>query len=270
MSLRCDLPLFVPALRADKVPKALAAAHDAIILDLEDAVAPAHKAEAQRVLLSLGPLLSDTDVTLLVRINGSGTPWHDEDLRICAALPLQGVVLPKAESSRELSLVRNTQPRGCQVLALVETAAGIAALRDLAPAADRLIFGSVDYAADIGAAHSRDALALARQLLVLESRLAKLPPPIDGVTTALRDALAVTDDAAWAQALGFGGKLLIHPAQIAPARAGFAPSVAEVDHARRLLAHESAGASAFEGAMTDAPVLARARQILARATRYGL
>ncbi|WP_035189420.1 aldolase/citrate lyase family protein, partial [Acidiphilium sp. JA12-A1] len=85
----------------------------------------------------------------------------------------------------------------------------------------RLAFGSIDFCADLGAAHTREALLHARAELVLAARLAALPPPIDGVTTAIDDEAAIEDDARHAASLGFGGKLCIHPRQIAPARQGF-------------------------------------------------
>ncbi|MBH1974675.1 MAG: CoA ester lyase, partial [Rhodobacteraceae bacterium] len=114
--------------------------------------------------------------------------------------------------------------------------------------------------------HSRHALLSARSRLVLASRLAGIAAPIDGVTTSLRDATLIAEDCAHAVDMGFGGKLLIHPAQIGPARLGFAPSHEQITWAQRVLeADQTASAVQVDGAMVDAPVLARSRQILARA-----
>jgi citrate lyase subunit beta/citryl-CoA lyase len=150
---------------------------------------------------------------------------------------------------------------------LVETARGLAACRDIACAAGvtRLAFGSIDYAADLGMAHVRDALLIARAEIVLASRLAGLPAPIDGVTTAIDDDETIADDARYAAALGFGGKLCIHPRQIPPVRRGFAPSDAELAWARRIIVAPEGGAVSVDGTMVDAPVRLRARQILVRA-----
>ena len=151
------------------------------------------------------------------------------------------------------------------VLALIEFAAGIAAAREIATHAHRLAFGSIDFAADVGYSHTRDALLLARLELVIASRSAGKPQPIDGVTTNIRDDATVEDDARYAASLGFGGKLLIHPAQVAAARRGLAPSDDDVSWARKIIdAASGSGAIAVDGAMVDAPVLARAHNILQR------
>lgn len=101
---------------------------------------------------------------------------------------------------------------------------------------------------------------------MLESRLADLPSPLDGVTTAVRDEALIRDDAAHAAMLGFGGKLLIHPSQIVPSRAGFAPSAADLAWAQAVVAAGQGGASALNGEMIDMPVLIRAHSIIGRAT----
>ena len=154
------------------------------------------------------------------------------------------------------------------MLALIESARGLAAARAVAAAGARLVFGSFDFAADLGCAHTRDALLLARLELVLASRLAGGAAPLDGVTTAIREPDAVRDDAAYAAALGFGGKLLIHPDQIEPAALGLRPSDAEIAWAGRVLAAGRAGGAAtIDGAMVDAPLRLRAEQIERRAHR---
>ena len=154
---------------------------------------------------------------------------------------------------------------GCAVLALVESARGIAAAREVAEAAARLAFGSIDLAADLGCAETRESLLAFRSELVLASRLAGLPGPLDGVTASYRDPEVIEDDARYAAALGFAGKLLIHPAQIVPARAGLEPAPAAIAWAERVLAAGQGGrAVAVDGAMVDAPVLKRAEQILRR------
>ncbi len=252
--------LFVPAHRPDRFAKAAAAGPDAIILDLEDAVPEAAKAEARAALetgFSTGPVL--------VRINAAGTPWHGDDIEAVRVLRPTALMLPKAEQVDTLDRVAAQAP-GLPIVALIESAAGLAAARALAahPAVARLAFGSVDFCADLGCAHIREALASARAELVLAARLAGRPGPIDGVTTAIADAAQVTDDARHARALGFTGKLAIHPQQIAPLNAGFRPTDDEIAWARKVLASGD-GAAAVDGAMVDAPVRTRARTTLARA-----
>ena len=260
---RLGLPLFVPADRLDRFAKAAAAGADAVVLDLEDAVAPPGKAAAREALLAAVDALASSPCPLLVRINAVGTPFHDDDLGAVARLPLAGVMLPKVEDAAEIAKV--AQACGLPVVALVESARGVATAREFARSAARLAFGSLDFAADLGCAHTREALLLARCELVLASRLAGLPPPLDGVTTVYKDAFPVEDDARYAGTLGFGGKLLIHPAQIDPARAGFAPLAEDVAWAKRILAAGGDGAVAVDGAMIDQPVRLRAEILLSRA-----
>ncbi len=261
-----DLPLFVPATRPDRFSKAAAAAPDALLVDLEDAVAPEAKAAARE---ALAQGLAEADLRglpVLLRINAAGTPWHEEDLACAARLPLEAVLLAKAEDPADLR--RAAEILGRPALALVESGLGMARIREIAQASARLAFGSIDYAADLSMGHTRLALLQARAEMVLASRLAGIPAPLDGVTTAVQDAALIKEDCAHAVDMGFGGKLLIHPAQIAPAREGFLPEQNEIDWAARVLeavAVSGGGAIRVEGAMVDAPVILRARRILSRA-----
>jgi citrate lyase subunit beta/citryl-CoA lyase len=150
---------------------------------------------------------------------------------------------------------------------LIETARGLAACRDIASAGGvtRLAFGSIDHAADLCMAHIREALLSARLKIVLASRLAGLPGPIDGVNTVIDDDVMIADDARYASALGFGGKLCIHTKQIVPALRGFAPSEAEIAWARLIIDAPEEGAVSVGGTMVDAPVRLRTRHIISRA-----
>lgn len=262
---RITLPLFVPGDRPERFAKAVAAGADAVIVDLEDAVAPVAKEGARAGLAeALAPLLRPT--SMLVRVNAGGTPWHAADLAACAGIAgLAGIVLPKAETAGECARV--TDATGLPVIALIESARGLANAGEVAGASARLAFGSIDFAADLGMAHEREVLRPARFALAMAARLAGQSGPIDGVTTALKDEEAIIGDCRHAVDMGFAGKLIIHPAQIAPARRGFAPSDVECAWAQRVLAAVEGGAAAVavDGAMVDAPVIARARQILTRA-----
>lgn len=252
-------PLFVPANRPERFAKAAASGCDAVILDLEDAVAVDAKGAARAALAT-----DFTDLLVVVRINAYGSPWHDADVAAVAALKPAAVILPKAEDAGVTAAV--AAALGLPVIALIESALGLAQARAIAaaPGVVRLAFGSVDFCADLGCAHLRDVLLPARSELVLASRLAGIAAPIDGVTVQLDDLSVSHDDAAHARALGMTGKLCIHPKQIAEVRRAFAPTPAELDWARRVVASGD-GAVSVDGAMVDEPVRIRARAILAEA-----
>ncbi|WP_375263007.1 HpcH/HpaI aldolase/citrate lyase family protein [Palleronia sp.] len=253
--------LFVPADRPDRFGKAAASGADAVILDLEDAVARDRKDIARAALHA-----DFTDLPVLVRINGTGTPWHADDLAALRDLAVAAVVLPKAETPGAVDAICRTLEGRVPVLALIESGLGLAQARAIAalPGVCRLVFGSIDYCADLGCEHRRDVLLPARSELVLASRLAGIAAPIDGVTARLDDLSQTRDDASHARALGMTGKLCIHPRQVPEVRRAFAPSSAELDWARRVIVSGD-GAVSVDGAMVDEPVRMRAQSILAQA-----
>jgi citrate lyase subunit beta/citryl-CoA lyase len=262
--------LFVPGDRPDRFTKAAASGADQVICDLEDAVAEDNKAAARDAVREQ---LAAEGTRCWVRINPAHTPWHRDDLDALVGLPgLAGIVVPKSESPHELVALRVSVGDGTAVVALIETAVGVVGAGPMAAclAVDRLAFGSLDFALDIGADPDDDsALLLARSTVVMASRVAGLPPPVDGVTPDVRDTVKVASHARRSRSLGFGAKLCIHPAQIAPVANAFAPSPDEVAWARQVVARAgSAGgaAAAADGTMIDRPVLARAQRIMASAT----
>ena len=259
---RIALPLFLPASRMDRFAKACASGADAVILDLEDAVAPEAKDEARAALLR--DLPTSPPCPILIRINAAGSPWFEADLAACRDLPLTAIMLPKAEDPALCAdLFERT---GLPVVGLIETALGLHHVHAVAAACAGLAFGSIDFAADLGLAHEQTPLLQARAQIVLAARLNGLPAPWDGVTVAVNDADAIVQDCRHSIAMGFGGKLIIHPAQIDPARRGFAPTQEETDWATRVIAAtaQSAAALKLDGQMIDAPVIKRAQAILAR------
>jgi len=278
--------LFVPADRPERIDKALASGADAVIVDLEDAVAPGAKGAAREALVtwleqgSHGPVAADVtqhqrepvnQPALLVRVNSTSTAWFEDDLQACAHPAIQGLVLPKAERVDELARVTAALP-GRALLPLVETAAGMDGARALAgaPSVQRLVFGSLDFQADLDIEDDGDALLLFRSHLVWMSRLGGIAAPVDGVTTNLQDPAVTAADARRARALGFGAKLCIHPRQVKAVHEAFMPSADQLDWARRVLAAaQAAGGSAVavDGKMVDAPVLLRARALLGSAER---
>jgi citrate lyase subunit beta / citryl-CoA lyase len=260
LSLDFIAPLFVPANRPERLQKAAASGADAIIIDLEDAVPAEAKNQARAELRT-----DFTKLPILVRINGSGTAWHSEDLAAVSQLPFAAIIVPKAELNSGLEAVLWGSASAPRVVALIETALGLSEARQIAalPGVARIAFGSIDYCADMGCAHTRDALLAARLELVLASRLAGKPQPIDGVTTELNNSEVVIDDSRYARDLGFGGKLCIHPRQVDSVLKGFLPSENEIVWARKILSSGD-GAVAVDGAMVDEPVRLRARSILDR------
>ena len=260
--------LFVPADRPDRIVKALASGADAVIVDLEDAVAPADKDAARNALAAwlqehvAGP-------QIVVRVNGADSAWFAADLAVCAAPAVGAVMLPKAGQPGDVEAVRGALP-GKSMIALIETAEGFDRMREIAraPGVARLAFGSIDFQLDLGIAGDGDALLYYRSRFVLESRLAQLPPPVDGVTTSITDAELVARDAQAARRLGFGAKLCIHPRQVDAVNRSFTPSAAEIGWARRVLdaARGANGAAvAVDGKMVDRPVLLRAEALLRQA-----
>ena len=257
--------LFVPGDRPDRFAKALASGADRTIIDLEDAVQPKAKAQARQAILA-----ADIDwARVAVRINDATSPQFEDDrqfLRVCAA---SAIVLPKAESSHTVAQVRAASGRDVEVIVLIETAKGLANMTSLlsAPGVRRAAFGHLDFALDLGCATDWESLLFVRSQMVFQSRLAGALPPVDGVTADFKNAKAAAADAAAARRLGFGGKLLIHPSQIAPVASAFAPTASEIAWAKKVIAASDGkrGAVALDGKMIDKPIIESAQRILALA-----
>ena len=263
--------LFVPASRPERIAKAVATGADVVIVDLEDAVAPADKPAARAALLAWLDAHPGQPVT--VRINAADTAWHEDDLLACRHAGVAGLLLPKAETPAALAYAHAVS--GKTVLPIVETGPGLDRLAELAAAAGcgRLVFGKLDLAVELDLVPDEsdpDELVFLpyRAMLVLASKRAGLPAPVDGVFTAIDEDAALARYARRARHHGFGGQLLIHPRQVGAVAAAFTPSAAEADWARQVLAAAEAaggGAAVVDGRMIDAPVIARARRVLAAA-----
>jgi citrate lyase subunit beta/citryl-CoA lyase len=256
------VPLFVPGDRPDRFAKAAVSGADAVVLDLEDAVAPESKEGARRNVAAHGL----TGIPVIVRINASATAWFAADIAALAGADVAAVMLPKAENAGEIAEI--CRVLGRPVIPLIETARGVAGLSDLlaAPGVAVVAIGTLDLAVDLGCEPSWEALLLARSMLVLQSRLAGLPKPLDGVTVATDDEALAEAETRRAAALGFGGKLAIHPRQVAPIRRGLRPTDEQIAWAERVVAAATGGAVRVDGTMVDRPVLERARRILSLVT----
>jgi citrate lyase subunit beta/citryl-CoA lyase len=270
---RMDIPrtyLFVPGDRPERFAKALASGADAVVLDLEDAVSAASKAQARTDVaawLRTGVPLA----RIVVRINDESTPHFDADLVLLAACAAAHVMLAKAERVATVERLLVACP-GLAVLPLVETARGMLAAQALAaaPGVQRLVFGTIDYALDLDLGADPLALDAGHAHLALVSRAAGITSPVAGVTTAIDDEPLLRADMARARAHGFGAKLCIHPRQVALVHAALAPTAEELAWAQRVLqaagaAGADSGAVLLEGRMIDRPIIERARRIAARA-----
>lgn len=256
--------LFVPGNRPERFDKACSAGADVVIIDLEDAVAPPEKAAAREAVRRW--LTPDKSVHL--RLNAADTEWFDDDLALVNADGVRGVVLPKAESADHISEIQRRSGSAPRIMPIIETARGLWKALEIASASgvERLAFGSVDFQLDTGIHGEREELLFARSQLVLVSRVAGRLPPVDGVTVALDDEALLVDDVARARSLGFGGKLCIHPKQVATINVGFLPPAAEVAWARQVVeaaARSGDNAARVDGKLIDRPIINRARAILA-------
>lgn len=258
--------LFVPGDRPDRFDKALGTGADAVVLDLEDAVDPTDKVAARE---SIGTFLAGEGAAVMVRVNGAETSWFDEDVATIAALPrLGGIMLPKCEHADVIETIAAKLRSDQTVVALIETVRGYFNLRAVAGARglSRIAFGAADFGADAGISGEDEELHAVRSQLVLESRFADLPAPVDGVTVDFRNADALARDVARSLRFGFGGKLCIHPSQVEAVNRGYMPGQSEIDWAGRVLeaVASSAGATSVDGKLVDKPIIDRARAILAR------
>ena len=270
--------LFAPANRLDLVAKLPRSHPDGVVIDLEDAV-PASGKETARSLVAEGVrvVLASTGAPLtFVRVNPVGGEHHSADL---AALEpgLTGVVLPKVSSQEEVRKVRSElDARGLKTLAIIaglESAAGVAAAREIARAGiEVLYFGAEDFVTDMGGERTTSNLEVlyARSEVALAARLGNVLS-LDQVVVDIRDHARLRRESAEARALGYGGKLCIHPGQVAVANEAFMPGDEQIDRSRRMVAAFEAGRGErrgvidFEGQMVDEPVVRRARALLVRA-----
>ena len=281
--------LFVPATDQRKVDKALTLKADAIILDLEDAVAISEKIRARsRVAEILHQVPTDR---IFVRVNGVSTPWVVGDLSAIVGRCPRGVILPKAESPEEVRRIdwligqleneHGLPAAGIELVPLVETARGITGACGIAESCSRvkrLAFGAVDYTLDMGISLTGKGteIAYARAHLAVASRAAGIEGPIDTVYVNIKDEDGLRNDSRSGRELGFSGKLVIHPSQIEPVNEIFTPTASEIQYAAKVVKAfseaESEGIAAVQvdGKFIDYPVAAWARRTLDIARSVGI
>ena len=265
--------LFVPGTRPDRFASALASGADAIVFDLEDSVDRSKKAEARTAVSAFLSQPPPTTAALLVRVNSCDSVWHSEDVETFGRLEsVQGIVLPKAEMPAQVAAVAQGLAAG-RVIPLIETARGVLNAAEIAAADDSiraLLFGAEDLTAQIGIPRTIDGdeLVFARSQVVL----AATSVGADAIDAVLINITALDDlrrDGLRARALGFRGKMAIHPSQIPVIHEVFSPSPAERAHAQRIVdafdRAQSTGEAVIrlDDRMIDMPVVVRAKRLLA-------
>ncbi|MFK0092183.1 HpcH/HpaI aldolase/citrate lyase family protein [Pseudomonas sp. NPDC090592] len=263
--------LFVPGNRPERFQKAHESGTDIVIIDLEDAVATAEKAQARANVRTW--LLNNPTLPTVVRINPRTTPAFEEDVQALAGLA-RAVMLPKAETPEDIAETVATLGDGILIVALIETAKGVLNAPQIAasPRVARLAFGNVDFAADVQIkSDDNQAQLFARSQLVLACAASQIAGPIDGVTTNILDESVTLHAAEYARSLGFTGKLCVHPRQVAPVRRAYLPTEDEIAWATAIVQRASdSNVATIDGQMIDRPVVLRAEQILAQAAHATL
>jgi citrate lyase subunit beta/citryl-CoA lyase len=266
--------LYAPGDRPELMAKALASDADVVLLDLEDAVAPAHKSGARR---SVAQALAGVERPVQVRLNGRGTPWYDEDVALVASLPpWVGARLAKVEEVGQIDEAAAALG-GRPLHLLLESALGLERAFELAsagPAVASIGLGEADLRSDLRC--DDDGLAFARARVVVAARAAGLPSPAMSVYPHARDLDGLRASCRAGRALGFCGRAAIHPSQLDPIRESFAPAPDEVARAREVVARvTAAGESGVgtvvlgDGTFLDVAMVERARWVIALAAATG-
>ena len=268
--------LFVPADSERKITKALDSDADAVILDLEDSVAPDMKATARDILKGLPKRSNGPE--WWVRVNPLGSEFHKDDLTLIGSAYVHGIVLPKAESGADvIQLAHRTGNIPIHAI-VTETAAslfGLLSYRDPKSPLAAMSWGAEDLSAALGASSKQEAggdlsftYKLARSLC-LAGAVAAGVQPVDGIFADFKDTKGLKAEAESARRDGFTGKLAIHPAQVPVINAAFTPSADEIAHAEEIVAafeaHPDAGVLSVAGKMVDRPHLVQAWRVLERA-----
>ena len=269
--------LFVPGTSRERFPKAFVSGADAVVLDLEDGVDAARKAEAREMVGEWLATAPAEGASRLVRVNGAASDFIDDDLDWLGSIAglFDGLVLPKVETPEEIAGIARRVDFAF-IVPLLETARGILHARDIVTAGPEIpavLFGAEDLTAELGIPRTVDGdeLIVARGHVVLAAASIGADP-IDAVFVDIANLDLLRKDARRARAMGFTGKMAIHPDQVPVINETFSPAAEEIASARRIVeaaeAAYEAGEAAFrlDGRMVDAPVVARARRVLSRGT----
>ena len=274
--MRSRSVLFGPAQRTDFVPKFVASGADIGVLDLEDATPEAGKAQARQTLIDEAPGRHDLGSMLFfVRVNALGTSHFAADIAAAAAAMASGIIAPKLETNREVDDVRREMGKAglgdALLCAGIESVAGVYHAVEVAGAGvDLVYFGAEDFITDIGGVRTKNntEVMYARSRVAMAARMASVPA-LDQVVVDYHDDARFTEEALMARSFGFQGKLCIHPSQVTLANSAFTPSADELAWARGVVEAaevaegEGSGVVSFNATMVDAPIVLRARQLLA-------
>ncbi|WEF23363.1 CoA ester lyase [Paracoccus sp. S3-43] len=260
--------LYIPAANARAMEKAQGLPADAIIFDLEDAVAPGEKVAARDALAAA--LANDYGPRArIVRINALATEWGEDDARFCATLPADAVLIPKVDSAADLDRVAALIP-GLPLWAMMETPQGMLSAAQIAahPGLEGMVMGTNDLAKELNSRFRPDRLPMQPGLgLCLLAAKAHGKVIVDGVFNAFKDDDGLRAECEQGRDMGFDGKTLIHPAQLAIANDAFAPTEAEIDLARRQIeAFEAAAAEGRGVAVVDGKIVENLHVETARRT----
>ncbi len=279
--------LFVPGNRQRMLERAPRAGADAIVIDLEDAVPRSEKRTARTLVRAAFPKLVASGIPIFVRVNNIHTGLARDDVMAVVRPGLAGIVHPKTDAPqdlrdldvllREAELKHRVRPGDIRTIPLIESPIAVLRCEAIALASDRIValsLGGEDYTAALGVKRDAGGAALAHARNVIATVAAAYGMfAIDTPYAGIKDEPGLVAEARLAQAIGFKGKYLIHPDQAAPVNAVFSPSNDEVAYARRVIAaaalarKQRRGAVALDGAMVDAPIVARAEQVIALAAR---
>ena len=277
--------LFVPGVRPDMLQKAPNYPVDALVPDMEDSVPVEEKAQARETVARMLPRLAARGLAVIPRTNSLGTGLLTADAAAVVGPHIAAVTVGKIGSAWEVAQVCAVltvleraagRPEGStRLVPWIETAQGVANAAEICRASPRIAaiaFGADDYTADMGVPRSADGVELLypRSVVAVAARATGVPA-LDTPYTDFRDAAGLRREAALARQMGYRGKFAIHPGQIEAINAAFAPTPEEVEEARRIVGvYEAAraqghGATSLDGRMIDAPVVQRARNVLALA-----
>jgi citrate lyase subunit beta/citryl-CoA lyase len=276
--------LYMPGSNARALEKAKAIPADGLILDLEDAVAPDAKAAAREQVCDAARSGEYGNRVVTIRVNGLDTEWHDDDVAAAAAARPAAIVVPKVNSAQDVlriesALMTANAHESTAIWAMIETPTAILQVEQIASATPRLttfVMGTNDLLSELRALHTPERAALVHSLAqcVLAAR-AHGKAVLDGVYNDVKDDAGFVAECRQGRALGFDGKTLIHPSQVDPCNAAFAPSEADIEHARAVIdafeasLREGKGVATVNGKLIENLHVADARRVLAFAEAVG-
>lgn len=272
--------MFTPGTNKERLLKSVSSEADALLWDLEDAVHPDEKAAARAVIQEALDELEDKPAKpIFLRVNQYGTEWYAEDVKLARHENVNGIMLPKAESARQVQETWEGMGASGELIVLVETAVGIVRLEDIFsnPNVSGVAFGAIDYAVDADLTLTEAGLEAiyARSRIVTYAKAAGVEGIYDTVFADIHNTESLQKRAVSARALGFNGQMAVHPKQLETIHEVYSPSREDIDWAVKVLhhaEHEAKGAGVFmlDGKMVDRPIIEKAKQIYSAAERYQL